>query len=641
MSSRGSRWGTVLARWLPALLSIGLAARFGPGLARSALWQGDLPGHLETIRWYADHVWPKPWGWDPRYLLGAPVGVLYPPLFHWTGGGLAVLVGPEWALRLLLLASIVALPPSLAFAGRGLGLRRDEAAWAAAAGLVVLWLPGPGLGGSLRQTLVAGNAANALALPLLLAFLGTARRGLLRPGRWQLPAALLASVLLTHFLMGAVAGAAVVALTLGRAWRRASKSFARGVAIAALGLLGAAPFLVPLAVHLRDASPDAIPYSPFPGPGEWLALVALVVLVLLGGRPARRALTPLVALALVFYALRALVFTTVGEPPFRMEYHRFRLILYLSVVPVAFFALRRLRGTVWRRLAWASPSAAVAILAVAAPYDARGPEPMPLPSAPTDLRARRVLVLASPAAQHGSWHGLQLALPGALGALGTKGLFVEASPFSSRIFDIERAVSAPGTHPRWWAIRTRVREPGALAPGGDLGAALRDLGVDAVVAAEPVSPRLEDVTLPARSLASGYRIFSVPTATGGRAANVQGSDRLPAEGTGVESIEGSAGLDEITVRFRDDGTSDGVARIAFSCFSDWKVESGNGSLTCLPLGNPLLGEGPGATSPSILEVRGRGSVVVSVRPRAEEWIGLGLGAIGAAAIAGGRRKRRG
>ena len=256
----------------PRLLSAMLAVRYGPALASSPLLQGDIPGHLETMRWYAEHVWPLPWGWDPRWLLGTPVGILYPPLFHWLGGGLGKLVGVDVAMKLLIFVAVVALPPALAAAARGFGLRAREAALAAAAGLCVLWIPGQGLGGTLRQTFVAGNVANAFALPFFLLLVATLRRGLLRPSRWALPALLLASCLLTHFLVGAVAGITVVGFAL------ATRRWARGSLIAGLGLLGAMPFLVPFAVHFRDGSPDVISHAPPPFLAEWIALAALHLL---------------------------------------------------------------------------------------------------------------------------------------------------------------------------------------------------------------------------------------------------------------------------------------------------------------------------------------------------------------------------
>ena len=101
---------------------------------------------------------------------------------------------------------------------------RLASAFAGAAAIAVLCLPGRGLGGSLHQTLVAGNAANALAFPCLLLFLSRLRHGLGRPHLFTVPAAALALCLLGHFIVSAAGmlslGAAAVTAPSGR--RRAA-----------------------------------------------------------------------------------------------------------------------------------------------------------------------------------------------------------------------------------------------------------------------------------------------------------------------------------------------------------------------------------------------------------------------------------
>lgn len=461
-----------------------------------------MPGHLEAMRRFAERIWPLPWGWDPRYLLGAPLGVLYPPFFHWLGGGIGKVLGAEWALKLLVIGSVVALPPCLAASCRGLGLRRREAGIAAAAGLAVLWLPGLGLGGTLRQTLVAGNVANGFALPLYLIVLATVRRGLGRPRSWPLPAMFLALCLLSHFLVGAVAGLTVAAFAAG------SRRYGRGAVLAGSGLLAAAPFLAPFARHFKGGSRDVISYAPLPGVAEWVALGVFVALVTLApsGRARRVLLPPAVLLALL-YLLRALL-PFVGEPPFRMEWHRFRLLLYLALVPAAVLAARRLPGGIRRGLGAASVAAPLALIALF-PYPAAGPSPLPLPDRLPDLAGTRVLVLASPTSQNGSWHGLQTRLPALLNAEGAKGVFVEASPSSRAVFEIERIASGPGMQPRWWAIRIDPSREGTMSAERGAGL-LRGLGIGAIAAAEPVAAWVAAMDPRPEALDARLTLFRVP-----------------------------------------------------------------------------------------------------------------------------------
>lgn len=617
-------------RAAPWILSALLLASHAPGFLRSPLLQGDLPGHLEAVRWSAAHLWPLPWGWDPRFLLGLPSGITYPPLLAWIGGGIALATGAEAALRLVILLAVAALPPALLAAARGLGLRRETALAATAAALAVLWLPGPGLGGSLRQTFVAGNAANTLALPIFLLFVGALRRALGRPGRAWRAAVPLGLLLLAHFVLAAAAAAILGAYTAAALLRRRLRAVRRGTGIAVLALLLAAPFLVPFLVHLREASPDGIAFSPPPSPAEWIVLAASAACVVLAGRLGRRALLPGVALAALLLLLRGVVFPLVGDPPFRMEYHRFRLLLYLALVPsVAVLLHFRLSGRPVARALSAVAVVAVAALGFVAPYDSRGPAPVPLPGPDPGFPSGRVLVLASPAAQHGSWHGLQLRLPPSMQVHGAKGLFVESSPFARAVFEAERAASGPGTSPRWWGIHTATAEEAGTSTPSGLARRLAGLGVGAVVAREPVSERLAAVSAEGKNLGDGFRLYLLPPWPGPGPAGwerlppIEGSP-VPARGEAVESIEASDRGDRIRIRFGEGG-----GRVVLHLFahSDWEIAEGSGSIGKAPL-DPQAGiEAP------LLSVEGAGTVEIRHAPRFEEWAGLAIGVATAAAVA--------
>lgn len=621
-------------RAVPWILSALLLASHAPGFLRSPLLQGDLPGHLEAVRWSAAHLWPLPWGWDPRFLLGLPSGLTYPPLLAWLGGGIALATGAEAALRFLILLAVAALPPALLAAARGLGLRRESALAATAAAIAVLWLPGPGLGGSLRQTFVAGNAANTLALPIFLVFVAALRRSLGRPGRAWSAAVPLALLLLAHFVLAAAAAAILGAYTAAALLRRRLRGVLRGTGIAALALLLAAPFVLPFLVHLREASPDGIAFSPPPSPVEWIALAAAAACVALAGRVGRRALLPGIALAALLLLLRGAVFPLVGEPPFRMEYHRFRLLLYLALVPsMALLLHRRLPVPSIPRALAAVGVVAIAALGFVAPYDSWGPAPVPLPGPDPGFPSGRVLVLASPAAQHGSWHGLQLRLPSSMAVEGAKGLFVESSPFARAVFEAERVASGPGTSPRWWGIRTATAEEAGTSTPSGLARRLAGLGVGAVVAREPVSGRLAALAAEGKNLGDGFRLYLLPPWPGPGPAGwerlppIEGSP-VPVRGEAVESIETSDGGDRIRIRFGDGG-----GRAVFHLFahSDWEISGGGGSIGEVPL-DPQAG-----IDAPLLSVEGAGTVEIRHAPRFEEWAGLAVGL--ATATAGALRAR--
>jgi hypothetical protein len=551
-------------------------------------------------------------------------------------------MGAEAALRLLILLAVAALPPALLAAARGLGLRRETALAATAAAIAVLWLPGPGLGGSLRQTFVAGNAANTLALPIFLVFVGALRRALGRPGRASSAAVALGILLLSHFVLAAAAAAILAAYTSAALLRRRPRALLRGAGIGVVALLLAAPFLFPFLAHLGETSPDGIAFSPPPSRAERIVLALSAVAVLLAGRLGRRALLPGITLAALLLLTRGVVFPIAGEPPFRMEYQRFRLLLYLALVPsLAAFLHRRLPRPHRPRALAPLGVAAVAVLAFAAPYDARGPDPVPLPQPIPRVPAGRVLVLASPAAQNGSWHGLQLRLPAAIGAHGAKGLFVESSPFARAVFEAERAASGPGTSPRWWGIRTATAEDAGISTSSGLARRLAGLGIGAVVAREPVSEVLAALAAETEDLGDGFRLLVLPPWRGAGPAGwerlppIEGSP-VPARGEGVGSIETSERGDRIRIRFREGG---GRAVLHLFAHSDWEIAEGSGSVGNVPLDAPAGIEAP------LLSVGGVGPVEIRHAPRFEEWAGLAVGLATAAALAirapfrrtGGRR----
>jgi hypothetical protein len=322
-----------------------------------------------------------------------------------------------------------------------------------------------------------------------------------------------------------------------------------------------------------------------------------------------------------------------------MEYHRFRLLVYLAAVPAGLALLQRgIGGRTGMRAATAVATTGVAALALLAPYDTRGPGPLPLPGPVPAPGTSRILVVASPGAQAGAWHALQLLVPPAMGVEGAKGLFVEATPFARPVFEAERAASGPGTSPRWWAIRT---SPDALGEPDALARRLAGLGVGAVVAREPVSPGIRALAeAGAIPLGNAYRLFRIPPYpargdAGWIALPPLADSPIPARGTGVSRIRRSPAGDSITVSFDAGG---GHAVLLTFAHSDWRVESGDGEIGRVPLAPESGIDAP------LLEVRGRGPVTVHHGPRVEEWAGLavGLAAAGGALLAGsvGRRKRR-
>ncbi|ANM28949.1 hypothetical protein ABI59_04005 [Acidobacteria bacterium Mor1] len=627
----------------PWALGLMLVAVWGPDLWRSPLLQGDLPGHVAVVEALIDFgQWPLPWGLDPRFFCGAPIGTLYPPLFHWLAATIVQLspgyLPAEVGVKALLFAYLLLLPPSLFSAARGLGLRRGEALLATTAGLLVLALPMRGLGGSLRQTLVAGNAANAFILPFFLFFVGRLRRAIGGHGGGLALAALLIVVLLGHFLLGAMAGLSLVAYAIVRAVRvRSPQPLTRGASISAISLLGAAPFLIPFVVHIGEASPDGLVNAPLPIPIEWLTLLGLAGLALFARPGLKR--SPLVGALLllgILYGCRAVIFPLFGAPPIRMEYHRFRLFLYLALVPGALLALRALPQAMALRRGFSALAALLlaALLLVQLGvlganstfrYDATGPTPPDYAAARYSDRMRelpvssqRLLILSDPKSQNGSWHGVQLGglkyfdymigHNGIPALYGLRGLFVEQSPTSRAIFELERAASGPSARPHWWAIAVASDAELRGESTARLAERFRRLGVDRILARHEVSAGVRSLAIePPRYLGGGFVLYQLPAAP-----LVWREDN----GAPVDA-DYDGGLIRVSL---PEATTVTVSQ-AFS--SDWRIEEGQGTIE--------------RTHDGLIRVVGDGTIKLAFRPRLEEWLGLALGGltwvgIGAAAM---------
>ncbi|MGD8561075.1 MAG: 6-pyruvoyl-tetrahydropterin synthase-related protein [Desulfarculaceae bacterium] len=90
----------------------------------SAPTGGDTPSHFAAFIYFKEFLLPQGrlWGWYPGALAGMPLFEIYFPLPFLAMAGLASLIPPAPAFKLLALAPALALPPSLYLSLRRLGL---------------------------------------------------------------------------------------------------------------------------------------------------------------------------------------------------------------------------------------------------------------------------------------------------------------------------------------------------------------------------------------------------------------------------------------------------------------------------------------------------------------------------------------
>ena len=212
-----------------------------------------------------------------------------------------------------------------------------------------------------------------------------------------------------------------------------------------------------------------------------------------------------------------------------------------------------------------------------------------------------------PATQNGSWHGLQLlglrdfdpsyAHMAISSMSGLRGLFVEQSPTSRAIFELERIASSPKARPHWWAIRISPETELRSLPPSDVAERFRQLGVENILARHEVSPAVRKLSIePPRYLGEGYVLYTLPdTALAYDEQSGEALDSAEHLGTAIElELE-----------------KPGAALISSAYSSDWRIEEGEGTLS--------------RTAEGLIRVEGHGYLKLAYRPRAEEWLGLVIG----------------
>jgi uncharacterized membrane protein len=181
------------------IVGVALAVGF---LNKESLLFYDAAGHVALIEQMRD-FWPAFSGWDAGHLLGWPQGTFYPSLFHWLAAAFSFLIGVGPAVKLLISASIVALPFSIfLFASSLMGNKFWLFITTYILLLLLLLFPNF-LGTGFRSLFQIGLLSNFFVLPIMFLFLASVHN------KWNyaLSAILLSLVILTHIVVAIVAGA--------------------------------------------------------------------------------------------------------------------------------------------------------------------------------------------------------------------------------------------------------------------------------------------------------------------------------------------------------------------------------------------------------------------------------------------------
>lgn len=223
---------------------------------------GDLGAHVWWPAYLRDHL--LPWrlaGWSPDFYAGFPAGQFYFPVPALAIVGLDLVIPYNIAFKLVVSLGPVLVPIGAYVFARGLRAPNPTpAAFAVAATSFLFFTGDPGIGeaaqaiafnqrimgGTLASTL-AGEFSFTLAIACALAFLGTLAISLRTRRHLWLPALLLALCLMSHLVVGILAGIGALAVW---AFHGPIRNFGRAAAIGAVGICLSAVWLVPLLVTM-------------------------------------------------------------------------------------------------------------------------------------------------------------------------------------------------------------------------------------------------------------------------------------------------------------------------------------------------------------------------------------------------------
>ncbi len=444
---------------LLAVIEVALMSLVGlPFLVANNLLRHDLIGHLASAAFTDEFLFPSASGYNPFYYCGAPQNSFYPPLLPYLSAGLGRIVGLMLALKLVMVAAVLATPIVTYWCARAHALARTPAAIATLVVTALLALDSRELGGNLLSTIEIGNATNTLGVPLLLAYAAALGRLRHRPKAIVLPTLLLGLNLITHLVGAMVAVGLLVAHAVCsiRRWKTAAAAPVGWAVVHGIwAFLLASFFVVPLLVYRRYGSPDNRSYNQYPDSLLLLLLSTGLLLFWYSSRHQNRdELAPVALLCGLLLLIRNFVFNDLYPRGWGLHVHRFKLYDEILLTLIAVWLvdgwtehwpmLRRNRLGLG-----ASLVAATGLIVGLGRLDARGAASQEVPHLP--LLNSRVMVMSSPARQV-SDHALQHLVPMRTGNAVAKGLFIETAANARFLLDLELLLAADQSQVRTWGV---------------------------------------------------------------------------------------------------------------------------------------------------------------------------------------------
>ncbi len=475
-----------------------------PYLIRNNLLEHDSVGHWAAAAFTDRYLFPAVSGYNPYYYCGAPQNLLYPPLLSYLSAALGRLVGVAAGLKLLVAGAAMATPLAAYWCARAHSLRRNPSLVAAVAVFGELALDTRELGGNFASTFVTGNAANALGLPLFLAYAASLARPKSKLSAWVLPTILLAANLTTH-LVGGLIAVALLAVhgALAARTQRAFLLLLHGLWAFALSCF----FIVPLLAFQNFGSLDNRSYNQYP---DSILLVVSSMFVLacyyVSRRKSRHALAPLALLCGALLLFHGFIFNDYFPRGSGLHVHRFKLYDEIGLTILAVWLANGwlIQLPKLKRFSVGSAVCAMALLLSVIglqSIESRGVPAQPVPN--LERLSSRVLVMSSPGRQV-SDHALQHLVAMKTGNAVGKGLFIEAAANARVLVDLELLLARDPMQVRTWGIELDAPEKLELLRP-KLLKMLERMGFGYVLANEPL--REDAGLLRLRDLDHGFTLY--------------------------------------------------------------------------------------------------------------------------------------
>ncbi len=405
-----------------------------PFISKNNLMIWDMAGHYFSAVYLKEYLLPFVSGWNPFFFLGYPQNYFYSPLYSYLSAIFGTIIGVKLAFKLILALVILLTPVSFYYFGRKFNFSKLNSAVLMLLMYSVLFIVplDKHLGGNMHTTFNIGLVGNALALMILFFYLGKLRESW-KTKKFIGVSILLSLIILSHLFIAIIAAIAFIAFAIAYLRKREDIYFALKHIALTFGLT--AFWVVPFLINLSYTHTIQMPFG-FAIP-IWAVLLFSTAYLIYTAVSKRKDALPI---AILVFMLLSFMFVGYNFLNLQLHFYRFELFFYLIIpfVIVNFFKERD------KALAILLIIMSIFILMNVRELHPEGSLDLPLINKVPQFEDGRMLILASPGNQ-ASPHIYQHKVPLESRNHVVKGLFVESSPNSKYLFELEKSLDRYST----------------------------------------------------------------------------------------------------------------------------------------------------------------------------------------------------